>query len=67
MDQQATKMPCGHSITYQASDALNGCVACELEAVSQSSRTAMMEVISALDVLVPDVGKAIEIAEEFLG
>jgi len=27
----------------------------------------MMEVISALDVPVPDVGKAIEIAEEFLG
>ncbi len=67
MDQQATKMPCGHSITYQASDALNGCVACELEAVSQSSRTAMMQIMIALDAPVPDVGKAIEIAEEFLG
>lgn len=67
MDQPDTKMPCSHSITYQASECINGCLACELEAVSQSSRTAMMQIMIALDVPVPDVGKAIEIAEEFLG
>lgn len=60
-------MGCGHSITYQASECINGCLACELEEVSRSSRTALMQIIIVLDVPVPDVGKAIEIAEEFLG